>query len=222
MMKIYAVRIGTKYGPEYENYINDKLSEYDIHWIRKPFDPKVKLQWNKMLPMSYPIDKPVCVIDIDIELINDYKQLFEYPVERGQFLSIPGWWKDTEGYTINGGFFKYYPIDCNYIYNKFISDIDYWQDYYIKNGTTVGPVNGEQHFVEDSVKEKLDIITCPPSWVARWTSGYNLTQDQMLSWQFDINKRYQEVSGNNYLHLGQFHEDIKMVHYTHSQNKPVR
>ena len=221
-MKIFAVRIGSKYGIEYENYINDKLSDYDIHWIKEPFDPKVKLQWNKILPMSYKTDKPVCVIDIDIELINDYKQLFEYPVERGQFLSIPGWWKDTEGYTINGGFFKYYPIDCNYIYNKFISDIDYWQDYYIKNGTTVGPVNGEQHFIEDSVRGKLDIITCPPSWVARWTSGYSLTQDQMLSWQFYINKKYQEVSGNDYLHLGQFHEDVKMVHYTHSQNKPAR
>jgi len=222
MIKVFLVRIGNKYGPAYEEYLNEKLSDYEIIWIKKAIHPKVKLQWNKMYPMSLNIDEPVCVMDIDVELINDYKELLNYPIKRGQFLSIPAWWKDTEGYTINGGFFKYYPIDCNYIYDKFMSNIDYWQDYYINNGTTIGPVNGEQHFVEDSVQEKLDIITCPPSWVARWIGKSHLTKEQKLNWQFNINKKYKLASGNDYLHLGDFHNDVKMVHYTHTFNKPNR
>ena len=32
-MKIFAVRIGTKYGSEYETYLEERLPEYDFHWI---------------------------------------------------------------------------------------------------------------------------------------------------------------------------------------------
>ena len=75
------------------------------------------------------------VIDIDILLVNDYNKLFDYPIKKGQFLAIPGWWRDStkNNYKINGGFFKYYPKECKYIYDKFMKDIEYWQQYYIKN-----------------------------------------------------------------------------------------
>ena len=61
---------------------------------------------------------------------------------------------------------KYYLKKCKYIYDKFMKDIEYWQ-YYIKNGTTSGPVNGEQYFVEDSANERLEVITTPNSWCTR-------------------------------------------------------
>ena len=35
-MKIVAVRIGKKYGPEYEKYLESMLPEYEFIWIRKP------------------------------------------------------------------------------------------------------------------------------------------------------------------------------------------
>ena len=167
-MKIFAVRIGDKYGPEYEDYLKRKLPEHDLHWIREPINSKIQLQWNKMHVMSLDLNEPICIIDIDILLVNDYKKLFDYPVERGEFLAMPGWWRDDQSYIINGGFFKYYPKDCKYIYDKFMSDVDHWQNFYIKNGTTTGPVNGEQHFVEDSVKERLKLKTIPNNWVTRW------------------------------------------------------
>lgn len=219
-MRVYCVRIGNKYGLEYESYINEKLVGYDVHWIKQPINQHVKLQWNKMIPMSLNYDKPICVIDIDILLMNDYKQIFEYPIKRGEFAAIPGWWKDTEGYTINGGFFKYFPIDCNYIYNEFINNVDYWQEHYIKNGTTVGPVNGEQHFVEDQVKRKLKLKYVPPAWATRWSSGYNMTDTEFTKWMYSMNDTYSKLTGNEYLHLDEFHPDIKIVHYTHSHNKP--
>ena len=86
-MKILAVRIGDRYGPEYEKYLENKLPEYDFIWIRKPIREDVLLQWNKMHGMSLDIDEPICVIDIDVLLVNNYKELFEFPVKKGQFVS---------------------------------------------------------------------------------------------------------------------------------------
>ena len=224
-MKIVAVRIGDRYGPEYEKYLEEKLPEYEFVWVREPIRDGVLLQWNKMYGMGLDLDDPICVMDIDVLLVNDYKELFEYPIKRGQFVSIPGWWRDTEKkrYKINGGFFKYYPKDCRYIYDKFMSDPDLWQNYYIKRGITRGPVNGEQHFVEDNVNEQLELVMVPDSWVARWCA-----KEEIGTKNFDLNKwkvkttqLYNKVTGNDYVYLGgEFHPDIKMVHFTHAMNKP--
>ena len=210
-MRIYCVRIGDRYGPKYEEYLESKLGE--IIWIRNPIHPKVPLQWNKMYPMSLDWHDPVCVIDIDILLENDYMDLFNYPINKGQFISIPSWWGNPPGYKINGGFFKYYPCDCNYIYEKFMSNIEKWKYYYINNKTTIGPVNGEQYFVEDSVKEKLELKLIPNSWVTRWSNDSS-------DWQFNITNKYKEASGNDYVNLGGWHPDIKLIHFTHAMNKP--
>ena len=50
-MKIVAVRIGDKYGPEYEKYLESKLPEYEFIWVREPIREDVALQWNKMYGM---------------------------------------------------------------------------------------------------------------------------------------------------------------------------
>ena len=223
-MKILAVRIGEKYGLEYEEYLERKLSDYEISWIREPYHQKVSLQWNKMWGMQLDQDDPICVMDIDVLLMGDYKKIFDYPIERGQFLAMPGWWRDTkkEGYFINGGFFKYYPKDCKYIYDKFMSDIHGWQRYYIDNGVTKGPVNGEQYFVEDSVKERLQLIMLPNHWFTRWAVNEDIVNRSMTKWQVQITRKYQKITGNDYIFLGgEFHQDIKFVHFTHRNNKPM-
>jgi hypothetical protein len=174
-----------------------------------------------MYGMSLDIDEPICFIDIDILLVNDYKKLFDYPIKKGQFLAMPGWWRQEQNYKINGGFFKYYPKDCKYIYDKFVKDIEHWQSYYIKNGTTTGPVNGEQYFVEDSIKERLELITLPDSWVTRWCSGEDIVGKSLYEWQFKMTTIYKNLTNNDYIYLGgQFHKDIKLVHFTSAINKP--
>ena len=222
-MKIFCVRIGDKYGPEYETYLKNKLTGYDLHVIREEYDPRIKLQWNKMLPMSLDIDEPVCVIDIDMLFTNDYKELFEYPIKRGQFLAMGSWW--NESININGGFFKYYPKDCRYIFDKFMEDPRYWQRYYIEQGVTKGPVNGEQFFVHDSVLEGLELIRTPEAWCSRWMTtealvGNYIDYDYDL-WVLRNTLRYKEATGNQYIYLGgEFHPDIKVVHFTNHVNKP--
>ena len=37
-------------------------------------------------------------------------------------------------FTINGGFYKYYPKDCKYILEKFLETPEYWQRKYIEEG----------------------------------------------------------------------------------------
>tara|TARA_Y100000996_G_scaffold325385_1_gene261455 strand:+ start:3384 stop:4025 length:642 start_codon:yes stop_codon:yes gene_type:complete len=211
-MKIYCVSIGEKYGPQFEKYLENKLGK--INWIREQIAPNVPLQWNKMYPMSLKDTEPVCVIDLDIVLENDYMDLFNYPIERGEFLSIHGWWRDAPGYTLNGGFFKYYPIDCNYIYEKFMSSIEKWKVHYIKNKITIGPVNGEQYFVEDSVNEKLKLKLAPSSWVTRWKNDYSHI------WFEELTKKYTEASGEDYLKEDDWNPNIKLVHYNHTLNYP--
>ena len=221
-MKIVAVRIGDRYGPEYETYLEGKLPQHEFIWVREPIRQDVTLQWNKMYGMSLDIDEPICVMDIDIMLENDYEEVFNYPIERGQFLAMPGWWRDSNPeFKINGGFFKYYPQDCKYICDKFMSDVDYWQEYYIKNGVTKGPVNGEQYFVEQSVRERLEIKLLPNAWFTRWSSSYDMSDKQYKTWQYRLTQKYKELTGNDYIWMGDFHEDIKFVHFTHSQNKPT-
>ena len=211
-MKIYALRIGDKYGPEYETYIKSKLKDYDLTIVNEPFDPRVALQWNKMFFMALDIDEPICVIDIDLILINDYKKIFDYPIKKGQFLGMRQWWDNTDVQLINGGFFKYYPTDCKYIFDKFMSNIEYWQSHYIEKGVTVGPVNGEQNFVEESVKERLELITFSDKWCTRWTQNPEINKN--------LNNRYFKYFHEPMILGGEFNVRIKMVHFTYSLNKP--
>lgn len=178
MATVYAVRVGTKYGREYEDYLTSKLP--DIQFIRVSLSPFIR-QWNKLRCFQLPVDGPICVIDVDVELTNDYMELFEYPVKRGEFISIPTFGDTDEwrGYTLNGGFYKFYPRDTKYIYEKFKNNPRKWSSHYIDNGTTVGPVNGEQYFVEDAVKERLELKLVPEEWVQRGIDGKFIDDGQV-------------------------------------------
>jgi hypothetical protein len=212
-LKIFCLRIGNKYGPEYEDYINEKLKDSDVNWIREPFDKRVALQWNKIQCMALNLDEPIVVLDIDVILTGDYKALMDYPIQRGEFLSIPAWWGTREPWSINGGFQKYYPIDTHYIYDIFMERPAHWQKYYIKKRLTYGPVNGEQFFVEEHVKQKLKLKLVPKSWITRWS--YNEETNAK------VELIYHKKTGNEYIVKDdEWHPDLKLIHFTTSLNKP--
>lgn len=217
-MKIFCVRIGNKYGPEYEDYIESKLQGHNVIWIRKPYRPEIPLQWNKIQVFGMDIDEPVILMDIDKLLINDYHEIINYPCTKGQFVTTPYWWKspDIENpYKSSGGFYKFWPSTTRHIYEKYMSDIPYYTNYYIKNRMTTGPVNGEFMFVQDSLYG-MDMQIMPDSWFTRWVSNTNYKANTQV-----LENRYCEVTGNEYLFDGtNFHPDVKMVHFTHSLNKP--
>jgi hypothetical protein len=215
-IKIFVFRIGKKYGPEYETYLEDKLkSKYDLIWIRNSLDSRIALQWNKMFLMNLDYDHPIVVMDIDILLENNYFDLFDYKIEPGEFLSIPAWWNNRGGYKVNGGFYKYYPKDCRYIYEEFMSNPKKWQMHYIKNGTTIGPVNGEQYFVEDHVNKKLKLKFIPKEWVTRWTNDKGLNKKIVEKYNTQTTGGVLFDSVND-----KFNDNVKIIHFTTSLNKP--
>ena len=212
-VKVFCVRIGDKYGPQYEEYINKKLVGCDVHWIREPFHPHVPLQWNKLSVFNLDIDEPVIVMDIDKLLINDYEEIIHYPCNKGEFVSVPFWWNfDGTSFKTSGGFYKFWPKECKNIYKKYMSDIPHWTNYYINAGLTTGPVNGEFMFVQDNLD--VDLKLMPDAWFTRWLSDSNPEGCSKIS------DKYIEVTGNTHLYNGEFHKDIKMVHFTTSRNKP--
>jgi hypothetical protein len=214
-MKIYCVRIGDKYGQQYEDYMNEKLADYEVIWIKEPIKPNVPLQWNKMVAMNDDSDEPVVVLDIDKIFINDYKEALDYSIKPGEFLAAPYWWGNGK-IPMSGGFYKFYPKDCKYIYNNYINNIDYYTNYYIKNGYTTGPVNGEFLYVHYMLQRELKLITLPDAWVTRWTSEeFDLSGEH----RSDLKHRYRSATGN-YLYKDEFNPMIKIVHFTNSLNKP--
>ena len=214
-MRIYCVRIGDKYGQQYEDYMNEKLADYEVIWIKEPIKPNVPLQWNKMVAMNDDSDEPVVVLDIDKIFINDYKEALDYSIKPGEFLAAPYWWGNGR-IPMSGGFYKFYPKDCKYIYNNYINNIDYYTNYYIKNGYTTGPVNGEFLYVHYMLQRELKLITLPDAWVTRWTSEeFDLSGEH----RSDLKHRYRTATGN-YLYKDEFNPMIKIVHFTNSLNKP--
>jgi hypothetical protein len=211
-VKIFCVRIGNKYGPEYEDYINSKLEGHDVHWIREPYHPHIPLQWNKLKVFDMDIDEPVIVMDIDKLLIHDYAEVINYPCKRDEFVSIPYWWNfNGTAFKMSGGFYKFWPKHNKNIWNTFAEDIPYWTNHYIKAGLTIGPVNGEFMYVQEHLKTEL--VLMPDAWFTRWVSDPNISTS-------NIEDKYLEITGNKLYDGRDFHDDVKIVHFTRSTNKP--
>jgi hypothetical protein len=207
-MKIFAVRIGEKYGPEYEIYLKSKLPNIEFMNVAKE---NFLFQWNKLHFFNLNIDEEICVIDIDILLINEYQKLFEYPIQRGEFLSIRSWWEHEGSCLLNGGFYKFFPRDTQYIYEEFKKNKKYWENYFIEKKLKPGPINGEENFVEYMVNQKLNLKFVPETWACRMIS------EPSNEWLKNINLKYP----GNYMFLGdKYNQEIKLVHFTKAFNYP--
>lgn len=222
-MRVFCVRIGEKYDIRYEEYLNKKLNDigYQITWIRQAFDDRVALQWNKLEVMRYKINEPVVVMDIDLLLTNNYRELLEYPIEKDEFCLLPAWWNNSD-FAYNGGFQKFVPAECNYIFEEFISKPLYWQGYFIKEGKTIGPVNGEQFFVVDQARKNLKVKTVPKDWVCRWASEDFVQTVRNMPYEEYIkheNQNYAKIADGRILYDGiKFNSNIKLIHFTHTLN----
>ena len=83
-----------------------------------------------------------------------------------------------------------------------MKDKFHWQRYFIESNITVGPVNGEQYFVEDSVKEKLELKFLPETWFTK--SVNNPTKE----WWARMNDLYP----GDWLYLDEYNNDVKIIH----------
>jgi len=198
-LRVYTVRVGDKYGPEYEERIRERIPHIEV-LHEGPWN----LQWNKISFFNVQGPDPVVVLDIDIDLVNDYMDLINYPIERGEFLSMRSWWEDVSGCELNGGFYKFYPDDVRYIYNEFAQAGPFWEQYFIDLGVKPGPVNGEENFVEYMVKKRLDLKFIPDEWCGR------MVKEPTKRWLTRINRKYP----GDYFYLDKVNPDVKILHYT--------
>ena len=199
-LDVYTCRIGDKYGFDYEINLIEKINR--LHVLHTE-NNGLKLQWNKLNFFKVKSDEPIIVLDIDIDLINNYMELLEYPIKRGEFLSIRSWWEDSQC-ELNGGFYKFYPSDTKYIYDEFIANKQKYENHWIDTGAKPGPVNGEENYVEYMVKKHLDLKFVPDTWTGRWV--HEPTKD----WLAKINSKYP----GKYFYLDGFNPDVKLLHYT--------
>jgi hypothetical protein len=209
-VKVFAVRVGNRYGPEYEDYLRSKIP--NIEFLTQP-EPDLIWQWNKMHFFNYDCEEPIVVIDVDIELHNNYMDLINYPIEHGQFLTLNPWWDPNKNCCdINGGFYKFYPQDTKYIYEEFMSNPNHWRRHWIELGIKPGPTGGEENFVSLMASKKLEIVYAPEQWYTRFVSNHD------NKWLVELNNKYP----GSYAYLDQFNPDIKLVHYNQLGNILVR
>lgn len=200
-LDVYTCRIGDKYGFDYEINLIEKIDR--LHVLHTE-NNGLKLQWNKLNFFKVDSDEPIVVLDIDIDLINNYEELLYYPIKRGEFLSIKSWWEDYNDCELNGGFYKFYPSDTKYIYDEFISNQEKYETHWIKTGVKPGPVNGEENYVEYMVKKRLDLKFVPDTWTGRWVN------EPTKDWLAQINRKYP----GKYFYLDGFNPEVKLLHYT--------
>lgn len=199
-MKIFAVKTD-----KYKEWKTD--FPFEVEFLEQDEHPFAK-QWNKIRFFGLDLDEPICVIDLDTKFINDWEKLIDYPCEKGEFIGIPAWWKDTHDvkYQINGGFYKFWPSTTKYIEKKFQRNYENIMKMYFENGITSRVGFGEQFFVEDSVRERLDLKLVPGTWVTKWTMNGNPSEEE-------IRIGNETYPGDFLFKDENFNPEIKFIHF---------
>ena len=72
------------------------------------------------------------------------------------------------------------------------------------------------------MNERLELVTLPDEWFTRWVADNKVIDfKNNRTWQYSMTEKYKEKTGNDYIYMGgEFHPDIKFVHFTNHRNKP--
>ena len=233
MIHILTLKVGTKYSVDYVNrlynsikrntteefkfycYTDDNKGVHpDINVIQLDYPDEFKLQWHKIKfhKINFggiPSGEKCLILDIDWIVTGDLDEILGYDLPKRTFGCFERWWSNlTHLCRINGGFQMFYMGDTHLLWSTFRKSPEFWQEYYIKNGLADGPVNGEQNFIDSH-------ITIDREWFPmEWFSKYEGTKLMSLN-----GKWYDKIGISEPFFMGgEFHESIKMVHWTGSDN----
>ena len=119
-------------SPIYEPYIkNYPYIQSDIqtheHWAKTHFFDPNFIQASE--------DDETIIMDIDMFWMNNPSDVITYPVEKGQFVSIPRWWAldQVEEYPISGNFYKFKSHDFPHVASIYRQHHSYFRKYYYEN-----------------------------------------------------------------------------------------
>lgn len=185
-----------------------------LQWYKVDFFTKFLFYKNKLIGEGE--SEAIIVMDIDLEIAGNVDFLFD-PFNKDEFwCSHRLWWRwreDRNGESpVSGTVYKFmngeFELD---VYRQFEKDIPFWEEYFIKKKITVGPVNGEQHFIQAMLgKGKHNLKFFPEKHIVKWN-------DNDFYMQTKLEKQYKDWSGNNYLEdENGFHPDVRIIHYAGS------
>mgnify|MGYP000190911516 CR=1 FL=1 len=228
-MNILTLKVGDRYDSRYVNrlyrglkrnstidfdfycYTEDPTNlDQNIHVIPLVERDDVQKQWYKIDFHHMPWLQGKCIIlDIDYLVISNVDDILGWDLLPKHFGCNYRWWSIlTKFCEINGGFQMFNQGDTKHLYDIFYSDPEYWQQYYIQKMHTEPPVNGEQNFVDHHCQ-------CDRSWLPQeWFAKYHLEELSKIQemWHERVNKT------DPYFMGGEFNEQIKMVHFSNSNN----
>ena len=196
----------------YTDYDTEFLDE-GINIIKLENNDK-KLQWYKLDFFKKGIveEEDIILMDIDQVIIRNCDFLFD-SIEDNEFRGTHRFWwrwredKDNKKFALSGSIYKFKNGQHQYIVDEFEKSIDFWQEYFIKNGITSGPVNGEQHFVQSQLEiHDTNVSMFPEKFIVKWHKD-----DYYI--QTCIEHDYKKWTGNKYLLDEDWHEDVRVIHY---------
>lgn len=230
MIPIYTVCTGPNYNPTHVNRFVRLLAEHvalplQVHcyttYDRSLFDASVEVipiekddgrrQWHKVDLFTFAPKGQVCfVADLDWTFVGDVTDIFNQPVEPNTLIAPYRWWTrwKGEGFTINGGLYKFIGGDHLYIPDVFHKNPRYWMQRYIIDLLIAHPpINGEQNFVDEVVRNNNGRLSY---FEPRYTFGrYPVDRDHAI----EYNQLYAGSFNRDWCWMGgEFHPDIRMIH----------
>jgi len=237
MINILTLKVDTKYSAEYVNRLYNSIkrnttAEFKFYcYTENPVDllpeiciipiehpNKFKLQWHKLIFhktgfANIPIGQKCLILDIDWVILNNIDCILQYDLPSNHLGCFERWWSNRRNWCkLNGGFQMFYMGETNYLWEEFIKNPEHWQDYFIRIGEAVGPVNGEQNFID---KHTINKEWLPMKWFAKYVSEAlepGTMAKLQTNWHTDVNNR------DPFYLAGEFAESIKMVHFSDAYN----
>lgn len=192
--------------------------------IKLPENTLIKKHWHKLkfFDSSFGSQEPnedIVVLDIDQVVVGDMSPILDIPIESHQLASYEKWDVEDLAIKLNGGFYKFKSGTKDYIYQKYISDPEYWQLHYFNTKVVSIPYYGEQNFVQDTIWENNEEIVLVPGkhfglYMGDLSHYYNRQYNMM--W----NMKYIHKFKCPYMYIkDMWHPNIRIVHFAHLLNQ---
>lgn len=231
-MIICTVLTGTKYSVDDVNKLYNGLKEnttidfdflcytdyidnFNSNIIIKPITKKdKKLQWYKLdfFKKGFTNHKDIITMDIDVDIVGNVDFIFDDYIG---FVGTHRWWwrwredKQKDKFALSGTMYKFKNGEHQYIVDTFEKDIHYWEEYFIKNGVTIGPVNGEMHFVQQMLIDNKAVKSYfPEVKIVKWSDDFVT--------QLKLERNFNIYVKEDYIYDDDWHPGISIVHYAGS------
>tara|TARA_B100001113_G_scaffold68690_1_gene53100 strand:+ start:89 stop:835 length:747 start_codon:yes stop_codon:yes gene_type:complete len=227
MLKICTVYFEGIYTPDYVSKLyrslkrNSKvpfeficLSDTDVEadLVLPLKHNSIKRHWHKLKFFSPNFayqepDDDIIIMDIDQVVVGDVEKILNHPVHSKELITYDAWWNtDYHDLPINGSFYKFKSGSLNFVWDRFISNPEYWQLFYYNEGVVHKKYYGEQNYVyQCMLDKKIDITKLPGKWLGLHHSDYKKN--------LEIQKIYCDKFKADYMIMGDTHKYVKVVNF---------